>query len=260
MGGGRNITIENNYANGSGMFVEYLNEGMNWMHSNCEEALDGLDHLLAGPSNETLTKHWPELWQQGQGRNAPNDRTCNPYDNYLVNNVYANTTAFSSATVAEIVSWGGTISNNTCTTPRASNETCVECGCSTTCKCPEPWIPAYACPMNTTKPDQQYRDCAFEVEVGLYTSCLQGQCSHKDTPYENVTIKIHADADDCFRIDGCGMRGPSAASCLSGWNVTTRYVVSTNGTWLGDGSCCTVANRVLRWRILDCGADRKEKN
>lgn len=251
VGGGRNITIDSNYANGSETFVVYLNEGMNWMHPNCLDALHGLDRLLTGPANQTLSTYWPELWEQGQGRNLPNNHTCNPVDNHVANNVYTNTAIFSSATVAEVVSWGGNISNNTCITPPAPNETCAECSCSTACKCPEPWLPASACP-NTTQPNRPYQDCVFEVEVGLYTSCPQGQCSHKDTPYQNITVKVHADADDCFRVDGCGMKGPSAPSCMSGWNVTARYVVSGNGTWLGDGSCCTVANRVLRWRKISC--------
>jgi hypothetical protein len=255
VGGGRNITIDSNAAHGSDTFVVYLNEGMNWMHANCLEALDGLDHLLAGPASRLLAKHWPELWDQGQGRNLPTNHSCNPYDNHLTNNIYANTTTFSSATMADVVSWGGTISNNTCTTPRASNETCAECTCSTSCKCPEPWVPASACVVNATKPTRPYRACAFEVEIGLYTSCAQGHCTQKDTPYQNLTLKVNADADDCFRVDGCGMRGPSAASCMSGWNISSRSVVSANGTWLGDGSCCSVANRVLRWRKIGCAAN-----
>ena len=88
----------------------------------------------------------------------------------------------------------------------------------------------------------------------MYTSCRQGNCSHTDRPYQNITVTAHADADDCFRMDGCGMRGAGAASCMSGWNVTARYLVSGNGSFLADGSCCTVANEVFRWRKMECAA------
>jgi hypothetical protein len=261
LGGGHGITIEGNAATGSSTFIEYLNEGMNWMHPNCLVALDGLRDLLAGPANATLAQRWPELWKQGEGSNLPTNHTCNPYDNRLVNNIYANTTAFmSSATLAQVVSWGGTIANNSCTTPPpVGSANCTEClgACSTACKCPPPWVPAHACPPDTNASGPRrrpYRDCTFEIEIGLYTSCRQGNCSHTDRPYQNITVTAHADADDCFRMDGCGMRGAGAASCMSGWNVTARYLVSGNGSFLADGSCCTVANEVFRWRKMECAA------
>jgi len=182
---------------------------------NCVVGLTGLAHLLAGPANKTIHKQWPDLWQIAQN----NATACNPYGNRLVNNVYANTTQFmSSATPADVVSWGGEISNNTCATPPAANATCT-C-CSTACTCPLPWEPAPACPMNATNPGRAYMDCEFDVQIGLYTGTPPP--AGNSTPYQNITVSVHADADDCFRIEGCGTKGPSAPSCMSGWNVTTR--------------------------------------
>jgi len=223
LGGGRNVTIVDNFANNSNTFLVFLNEGMNWMHATCVQALQGLSQLLSGPANTSIDKLWPEL------RNIPQRLPCNPYGSRIVGNVYANTTDFlqPDTTLQDAASWGAVLANNTDLTPGP------------------PWVNNVSCLANTTHPPRKYIDCEFEVVVGMF---LSGATA----PYQNLTLVAHADLDDCFRVDGCGTRGPAAASCASGFNLTARYVVSSNGSFVGDGSCCTpsVTNRVLRWRRL----------
>jgi hypothetical protein len=226
VGGGTGVTIDSNYVSGSDTSIAYVNEGMNWMHENCEVGLAWLAYLLAGPANATIHNEWPDLWKIAQN----NATECNPYGNRVVNNVVANTTKFmTSATFADVMSWGGEISNNTCATPPAANEMCT---CfSTTCTCPLHWVPTPACPMNATSPRRAHIDCEFEVQIGLFLSVPPP--AGNSTPYHNITATVHANAEDCFRIEGCGTRGPSAPSCMSKFNTTSRYLLSLSSMWVG---------------------------
>lgn len=164
---------------------------------------------------------------------------------------YANTSSFCSASDAQVQSWGSLMFNNTNLTP-PSNRTC---------------------PMNASFPGRPYHPCKYTVTI------------KRSDGAPSITTTVEADVDDCFRMEGCsGTWGPAGRTCekvralcthgallrhfdfgtkyntsiltsfAQVYKDTARWLVTTNGTIVGEGTCCvpSVQNTVASWQRISC--------
>jgi hypothetical protein len=218
LGGGRDARVVGNTIESCGLGLHYDNRGMTWEHTtNCVAALAGLNRTLAGPAGAAYARKWPEMLK------VAGYRPCDPVNDTIANNTYVATPRFCDTTPITAASWGSVMNNNTDLSPTQNT----------------------SCPLNTTARGRPYIPCSFRVSV-----------SRSDQPGAIfATITLQADRDDCFRVDGCsGTWGPSGRTCESTYKDSARLVVTTNGTVVGEGTCCvpSVQNSIVAWERTGC--------
>ena len=202
---------------------------MNWeRESNCPLAIAGLRKTLAGPAGAVYKQRWPEMLHV---LSDPSTTVCNPVNDTIDSNTYANTAQFCSSADTLVKSWGSVLRNNTNLTP-------------------EPPPPPFA----RCKPNKSFKPsgvvCQFSVVYGAH------QAGHV---WPDSQIRVTADKDDCFYFEGCSDNGAAGSSCELHYHDKANSLRSTNGSEVGQGHCCSqptgVSDYVKGFTRLKCGTE-----